>query len=655
MQMLRAYSKLEIKSVDESKRILTGIATTPSPDSYDDIVEPTGAEFDLPIPFLWQHDATQPIGHVVDAKVTKNAITVSVQLAKVEEPGALQERLDEAWQSIKAGLVRGMSIGFRPIESAKIEGSWGQRFIKWAWLELSAVTIPANSDCSIQAIKSIDIAQRAATGQSQSGVDPPPGVSGKSKAKPAKRGFFITPTKDKTMTIAEQIASFEAKRAASAERMNAIMQKAADEGRTLDSEETEEYDGHNAEIKAVDEHLIRLKALEKANIAKATPVNPGANSNAASEVRGGVVTVKSNVPKGTAFARYVQTLALAKGNLMQAAEIAKRYDDSTPEVGVVIRAAVAAGTTTDSAWAAPLVPYQIMQNEFIELLRPATVIGKIDGFRRVPFNVKMPTQTGASTIGWVGQGAPKPVGKLAFGNKTLDYTKTAGIVVISEELARLSTPSAEAIIRQDMIDQTAQFLDVSFLDPSKAGSAGVSPAAITNGATNFSASGTDADAVRADLRKLFGAFTAANLSSAGAYWIMTETQATALAMMVNALGQPEFPGISANGGTLFGLPVVTSESVPTTTAGSPAVTSSLIILVKPSEILLADDGGVTIDVSREASLQMNDSPDNPATSSTVMVSLWQNNLIGIRAERWINWSPRRAAAVAYISGAHYGI
>ena len=39
----RAYSLLEIKQVDEDARIITGMATTPSPDRLQDVVEPRGA------------------------------------------------------------------------------------------------------------------------------------------------------------------------------------------------------------------------------------------------------------------------------------------------------------------------------------------------------------------------------------------------------------------------------------------------------------------------------------------------------------------------------------------------------------------------------------------------------------------------------------
>ena len=154
--MDRAYSVLEIRSVDEESRTIEGIATTPTTDMYEDIVEPLGAEYKLPLPFLWQHDSRQPIGHVIKANVTAKGITVKVQMVKTEEPGTLKSRLDEAWESIRLGLVRGLSIGFKPIETADIAGSWGQRILEWLWLELSAVTIPANIEATMQTVKSFD-------------------------------------------------------------------------------------------------------------------------------------------------------------------------------------------------------------------------------------------------------------------------------------------------------------------------------------------------------------------------------------------------------------------------------------------------------------------------------------------------------------------
>jgi hypothetical protein len=127
---------------------------------------------------------------------------------------------------------------------------------------------------------------------------------------------------------------------------------------------------------------------------------------------------------------------------------------------------------------------------------------------------------------------------------------------------------------------------------------------------------------------------------------MDPVMALTIGMMQNALGQPEFPGIDMNGGTFFGLPVVCSTNIPKDASGF-----YRIILVKPSEVLMADDGGVTLDASREASLQMDSAP---VAGSSQLVSLWQNNMIALRAERFINWKPRRMTACVYIPDANYG-
>lgn len=80
-----------------------------------------------------------------------------------------------------------------------------------------------------------------------------------------------------------------------------------------------------------------------------------------------------------------------------------------------------------------------------------------------------------------------------------------------------------------------------------------------------------------------------------------------------------------------------------------------LILVNAQDVYLADDGQVVIDASREASLQMEDSPTNSSKTGTgaQLVSMFQTNSVAIRAERFINWRKRRPEAVAYVSGVNY--
>jgi HK97 family phage prohead protease len=148
----RAYSVLTIKRADEDARTIVGIASTPETDRMRDVVVPSGAEFKLPLPLLLHHDPRLPIGQVTRAKVTAAGIEVEARISRSDTPGPVKDRLDGAWQDIKLGLVRGLSIGFRPLETAPIAGG-GLRFVRWDWMELSCVTIPANADANIVAIK----------------------------------------------------------------------------------------------------------------------------------------------------------------------------------------------------------------------------------------------------------------------------------------------------------------------------------------------------------------------------------------------------------------------------------------------------------------------------------------------------------------------
>lgn len=150
--MEKAYSTLSIKSVDNEKRIIKGIASSISPDRANDIVEPGGMVFDLPFPFLWQHDHSKPIGNVIAANRTSKGLEIEVRIAKIKEAGSLKDQVDHAWNAIKEGLVRGLSIGFRALDYDVRQGG-GIHYTATEIFEVSAVTIPCNAQATITDIK----------------------------------------------------------------------------------------------------------------------------------------------------------------------------------------------------------------------------------------------------------------------------------------------------------------------------------------------------------------------------------------------------------------------------------------------------------------------------------------------------------------------
>ena len=89
-----------------------------------------------------------------------------------------------------------------------------------------------------------------------------------------------------------------------------------------------------------------------------------------------------------------------------------------------------------------------------------------------------------------------------------------------------------------------------------------------------------------------------------------------------------------------------------------AAAGDMLIAANADAIALADDGQVTVDASREASLEMSDAPTGDAGAATPvatsLVSMWQTNSLALRAERFINWEKLRTGAVVYMEDVVWG-
>lgn len=650
----RAYAVLDLKAVDGEHRIITGIATTPTTDRMGDVVESEGAKFALPIPLLWQHDSRQPIGEVFAAKVGPKGIEIQARIAQIDEPGPLKDRIDMAWQSIKAKLVRGLSIGFRSLKEAYDKETYGYIFLEWEWLELSAVTIPANADASIATIKSIDSQERAAHG-TRSGVTHTPGLTGRSRV--VRLG--ASTRRDESMKpIAEQKASFVAEKQAKVARMNELM---SSEGQTLDAAQQEEFDTLEGEVESIDKHLARLERMEKLNVAAAVTVrgNNAADANHSRETSR-VITLKQRVEPGIRFARAAMCIANSKGSRRDAIDRAEEVYRDDPGIAEFIKTAVVGGTTANGG--GPLLQYTDILSEFVDYLRPLTIIGKFGGplpngngnypaMTRVPFNVRVGSQTSGATASWAGEGKPAPLSKGVFSTATLDFAKLVAISVLTKEEVRFPSISSETKVRNDIANAIIQKMDADLVDPSNTGTANVKPASVTNGVVAIAASGTTAVAFANDVRSAVALMLASNVQAGSLVIIMSQQIALALSLMRTSLGIRSYPDLTMYGGFVEGIPVIASEAI--TSLGSPSTPS--VVFLNARDVLFADDGVVTLEASDQASLEMSDAPAQDGTTGggASMVSLWQTDMLGLKAQREINWKLVRAASCQYISGAAY--
>ena len=468
------------------------------------------------------------------------------------------------------------------------------------------------------------------------------------------------------MNIQEQIAAFEARKKTLLDANTAIMEKAGEEGTTLDQEQSDTFDENEADIAEIDKHLGRLKAMEKSMIAKAVPA-AGGNAAEASASRGGSIQVKAQqkLAPGIEFARLVKCYGMARGDIFGAERYAQaRYGEDSNAVGTlkslaqqgfgkIERAPVGAGSTADGNWAADLVSAEGGAfADFVEFLRPATILGQfgtngIPALRNVPFRVPLGSQTGGGAGYWVGEGKAKPLTSFDFARTTLEPLKAANIAVLTEEVIRDASANSEQMVRDALRDALAERIDTDFINPANAGTAGVKPASITNGIQSIAASGSgDADDIRLDVRSLLQQYINANNRGSSAVLIMQSGMALGVGTMTNALGQAEFGDMGMDGGRLLKLPVITSEYVP----------DGFVVILNANDIYFADEGGIAVDMSREASLEMDNAPSHDSTTPTEssMVSLWQTNSVGFRAERTLNWARRRAEAVQVLRDVAWG-
>lgn len=451
------------------------------------------------------------------------------------------------------------------------------------------------------------------------------------------------------MNYAEQIAAFEQKRAALVAANETIIKKAAEEGATLDADQQQAFDDNQADIKAIDEHLKRLREMEKLSVEKAQPVaGKSAEEGSRSRIGAPVVLPKADKDEafeGQNFTRLVIAKTLARIDDVSAVGIAQqRWGQSNPKLVETIREAVAGGGTQTGDWGAELVSLERYTGDFIEYLYSRTVFDKLP-LREVPANITIAGQDGASTGYWVGEHQSIPVTKADFLSVELKRLKVAALAVISKELLRDASPSAERLVRDALVNASAQKVDSTFLGTG-AGNTGVSPAGILNGVVAKNSAGSDVEGVIADVKALYEPFLAAN-NSDGLYFVTTQGLSKALGLLQNVMGNFAFPGISANGGTLLGDPLVAGGNVG----------QGHMILLKPSDIYKIGDKGVEVSLSTEAAIQMDNNPDGETdtpTAHTGVVSMFQTDSVALKVVRPLNYAKRRASAVAYINDADYG-
>lgn len=321
------------------------------------------------------------------------------------------------------------------------------------------------------------------------------------------------------------------------------------------------------------------------------------------------------------FAQYAKHLMLGKGDLLSASATATAGEGRGvfPRVASAMKAAVAYGSTSDATWAGNVADISIMSDSFAQSLRGVSVFDTVAGQSwRASLQTRVAAETTAASAGVVGEGMPVPVTTMAFSSNPLKPLKVQTLCVVSDDLLR--GPFAERFLDAELSGAVATATDAVFVS------------GVIAGASSSATAGTGPANALKDLATLLGKV---NLPGSVPLLILGSANANALSLAEGS----QFREATPMGGTVAGIPFLVSAAAPTKA-----------ILVDARALLTASDT-VVLDASQEATIQLDNAPDNPADASTVLVSLWQANMTGLLATRHIGFQVIRAAGIAVISGA----
>jgi HK97 family phage major capsid protein len=307
---------------------------------------------------------------------------------------------------------------------------------------------------------------------------------------------------------------------------------------------------------------------------------------------------------GMSFARVVRAMAAAKMHKIGSegvVDILRQWGDGdlADALKETQTKALAAGDATAGGF---LVPTQF-SSEVIELLRAQSVVRKL-GARTVQMptgTLKYPKLASGAAASYIGENVNISKSEETFGQLTLTFKKLAVLTPISNDLLRYSSPSADAIVRDDLVSAMATKEDSSFL---RGSGTDATPKGLLNWCVADQKIAADAVSlanVTDNLGQLVVKLKNADIPMISPGWIMAPRTEQSLATIQNANGVFAFRDEVIRG-TLWGWPIGVTTNVPITldTTGAGNDDESEIYLVDFAQVIIGESQGLLVDSSQEA-------------------------------------------------------
>lgn len=625
-----------------------------------------------PVVLFGHRSDMPPIGLWKNLRVENGALRGTLDLA---EEGT-SPRIDEIRRLVQAGILKAVSVGFRPVAHEAIKGvdgkpTGGFRFTKQELLEASLVSVPANPN-ALAVAKSLRVSPQTidlvfGMHAKRDGIVRR-GLHGKhAKTIPENgKGSEMPSLAPRIVELQGQIVS---RRQALADHLDQMDDTNVSDA---DLEIQKQLNQAIAQLRKTHDALVESEKLLGASAddggggtstsralvttSALTKVRPSSTEVVAAPAI--VRQVKEHDPLDYIVRAFTTLVVARAGNMLPEQARQKTYGDDEPTKivcdllhrgiipDVVERAASAPAITTVTGWAAELV--QQIYTDLMPLLLPHAILTRLAAkglalsFGRAG-RIIIPTRNATPTLAgsFVGEGSPIPVRQGAFSSQTLVPKKVAVISSWTKEMSEFSTPAIEGVIRDAVQQDTQVAVDSVLIDANAA--TVVRPAGLMNGITPLTGTtGGGLTAIVGDITKLVNQLTAntkGNIRSP--VWLINPQEVNTAALAMSSLGTFPFRDELARG-TLNNIPYIDSGTVPLAT----------LILIDAADFVVVGEEGARIDLSDQASLHFEDTapldistPGTPPTVASPVKSLFQTDSIALRLVMRLNWLQRRTGTI----------
>lgn len=635
----------------------TFVMSSPTKDSYGDVVVQDWKlqQFKRNPIALWMHSSSTPIGVWEDVKVEGGKLVGRLKLA-ARGTSAL---IDTLWALVEQRILRAVSVGFRPGKAEPLDEKdpfGGYRLAENELFECSLVSVPANPDALSLAYRAFPpgaAADLRHTLFAKPGEHPPCEegacvqllrASGKSPDP------SVQPIHRRTsMTLAERIKALQAEVVRTQDELTS---QTAEENPdlTVIGELTDQLTRARTDLE-------QFQKAEQAMAGESAPKAPAAGSDPAPRKPAGRIETRLIRPKGHRAFATVASILKAQITRGSPIDVAREYFRDDQEIELLVRAAVAPAVSGTAAWAGNLL--RESWGEFVELLRDVSIYPRIPGARiDLTETTNFPVQAGRGNLagGFIAENGVIPVKAGSIGTTSLAPKKLAVISAYSKELARRSMPSIMAVIEQQILADTAEVLDTTFLangarsatqpaglqDTTETGASNIN--AVTNAATG--AHGSTVAEILKDVDALLGRVEAIKVGEGA--WVMNPAQIRGLRNKQDGTTGHFVFRDSIDAGRFEGFPILSSTNV----------TGGVVAFIGGSAMVFGSEFAPSFEMSDSATLHFeNASPlaigtvATPTTVAAPAYSLFQQDLLAIKMTMGLDWRIVRQAGVQVLTGA----